>query len=198
MQWYEPEVKELEQRLRDVPPPKKAIAFYGSSSIRLWTTLADDFPGLPVVNLGFGGSTLAACAHFFERIVTPCAPAAIVCYAGDNDLGDGQRPEQVQASFRALRAKVQRDLAAARFAFISIKPSPARLHIRERLEAANRLVLDELASWPGARYIDVTAAMLGPDRMPRRELFAPDGLHLSQQGYRVWAEVLNAEKDKFA
>src|SRR5208337_3077981 len=39
------------------PPP---VAFYGSSSIRLWETLQEDFPGIGVVNLGFGGSSLAA------------------------------------------------------------------------------------------------------------------------------------------
>ena len=45
--------------------------FYGSSSIRLWDTLAEDIdPG--VVNLGFGGSTLQACDYFFERLVRPC------------------------------------------------------------------------------------------------------------------------------
>lgn len=74
------------------------IAFYGSSSIRLWATLASDFPGLSVVNLGFGGATLAACVYFFERLVLPCSPASLVLYAGDNDLGDGRRPEDVAGS----------------------------------------------------------------------------------------------------
>ena len=36
------------------------MLFYGRSSIRLWTTLEQDFPGLPVVNRSFGGSTMAA------------------------------------------------------------------------------------------------------------------------------------------
>ena len=46
-------------------------------------------------NQAFGGSTLEACAWFFERLVVPCYPRALVCYAGDNDLGDGRTPDQV-------------------------------------------------------------------------------------------------------
>jgi hypothetical protein len=72
MNWYEAEVTALEQTLRSSPLPKRVIAFYGSSSIRMWSTLAADFPDLPVINLGFGGSTLAACAYFFERLVPAC------------------------------------------------------------------------------------------------------------------------------
>lgn len=198
MDWYEPEVRALEATLRAAQPLQGVIAFYGSSSIRLWTTLASDFSGLSVVNLGFGGATLAACVHFFERLVLLCAPASLVLYAGDNDLGDGRRPEEVVGSFRALRDKVQRHLPRARFAFISIKPSPARAHLRGRIEAANRLVQVELAGWPAAAYIDVYRPMLGADGQPRRELFLADGLHLSAEGYRLWAQVLNAERYKFA
>ena len=197
MDWYDPEVRTLETTLRAAQPLQGVVAFYGSSSIRMWTTLTVDFPELSVVNLGFGGATLAACVHFFERLVLPCSPASIVLYAGDNDLGDGRRPEDVVGSFRALRDKIQRHLPAARFAFISVKPSPARMHIRDRIEQTNRLIQAELTGWPAAAYIDIYHAMLGPDGRPRRELFLADELHLSAEGYRLWARLLNAEKHKF-
>src|ERR1041385_3473031 len=41
------------------PPPSGAVLFIGSSSIRFWTTLETDFPGVPTINRGFGGSELA-------------------------------------------------------------------------------------------------------------------------------------------
>lgn len=197
MNWYEAEVTALEQTLRSSPLPKRVIAFYGSSSIRMWSTLAADFPDLPVINLGFGGSTLAACAYFFERLVPACRPRSIVFYAGDNDLGDGQSPQQVQESFQALRQKVISGLGPIKFVFVSIKLSPSRLHIRQRIELTNQLIQAELADWPGASYIDVYQTMLGVDGQPRRELFAEDGLHLSLTGYRLWARVLKAESYKF-
>jgi len=62
MEWYEEEVCDLERRLRETPPPEGPVVFYGNSSMRLWDNLAHDFPGQRVLNLAFGGSTLAACA----------------------------------------------------------------------------------------------------------------------------------------
>ncbi|OWK40493.1 SGNH/GDSL hydrolase family protein [Fimbriiglobus ruber] len=197
MDWYEYEVRDLEQITRANAPLPDAIAFYGSSSIRLWTTLGDDFPDLPVVNLGFGGSTLEACAYFFDRLIPPCRPRAIVFYAGDNDLGDGRSPEQVLDSFRSLRSKVVAIPGGVRFLFVSIKPSPARWHLRDRIVKTNDLVRAELATWPEAGYADVYHPMLGPDGRPRPELFEPDMLHLNPAGYRLWTERLSAERAKF-
>lgn len=197
MEWYEPEVRALEARLRASPPPERPVVFYGSSSVRLWETLAADFPDLPVLNLGFGGSTLAACAHFFARLVPPCRPRSIVFYAGDNDLGDGLPPEHVLRSLQWLRAQVQAALPEARFVFLAIKPSPARWGIRERIDSANRLVRAELAGWPAASFLDIAPAMLGPDGLPRAELFAEDGLHLSPAGYRLWKNLLDAARATF-
>ena len=74
MTWYEDEVRLLEQRIQSLPPADDRVVFYGSSSIRLWTTLANDFPDVNTLNLGFGGSTLASCTWFFERLIVPANP----------------------------------------------------------------------------------------------------------------------------
>ncbi len=81
MEWYETEVQALEEASIANPPPPGNVIFYGSSSIRLWSSLATDFNDVEVINLGFGGSTLAACAWFFERLVPPRQPRSIVFYA---------------------------------------------------------------------------------------------------------------------
>ena len=86
MEWYEQEILAMEQRLREFPPPAGLVVFYGSSSMRMWESLETDFRDVGVLNLAFGGSTLAACVWFFERLIVPRAPRAVVCYAGDNDL----------------------------------------------------------------------------------------------------------------
>ncbi|QJX00025.1 SGNH/GDSL hydrolase family protein [Frigoriglobus tundricola] len=197
MDWYEDEVRGLEAALRDRPPPPAAVAFYGSSSIRLWDTLAADFPGHAVVNLGFGGSTLAACAHFFARLVPPCRPRAVVLYAGDNDLGDGRSPDDVVAALRSVLDRFGSALPAARLALLAIKPSPARWHLQPRIEETNRRFAAELALRPATRFVDVHAPMLADGR-PRPALYAPDGLHLSPAGYRVWADIVGRTEWIFA
>ena len=40
------------------------------------------------------------------------------------------------------------------------------------------------------RFVDVHTPMLGRNGSPRRELFRRDGIHLSEEGYRVWAETV--------
>ena len=53
----------------------------------MWQTLEVDFPGLRVLNRGFGGSELSDVVQFADRIVLPYRPRVVIVYAGDNDLG---------------------------------------------------------------------------------------------------------------
>jgi hypothetical protein len=48
-QW-EAEIRKFEETDRVQPPPRGAVLFVGSSSVRLWQTLAEDFPGVKVIN----------------------------------------------------------------------------------------------------------------------------------------------------
>jgi lysophospholipase L1-like esterase len=186
MDWYESEVTELEQK---IPPVACPVVFYGSSSIRLWPRLDRDGQ---IVNRGFGGSTLEACAHFFERLVLPLRPRSLVIYAGDNDLGDGRSPEQVLTSFRQLALKIETHLPGVPFGFISIKLSPARITITERIRHANHLIQREIERHHTAYFIPIFDSMLDARGIPRPEFFLGDGLHLSLAGYRLWEQILTS------
>jgi lysophospholipase L1-like esterase len=184
MDWYESEVRELEQKRPHIACP---VVFYGSSSIRLWPRLEGTGP---IVNRGFGGSTLEACAYYFERLVVPIRPRSLVIYAGDNDLGDGRNPDQVLQFFRQLAGKIDRQLPGVPFGFISVKLSPARMAIADRIRRANELIRQEMNSYPSGYFIPVFEAMLNSNGCPRPDLFLADGLHLSRMGYRLWEELL--------
>ncbi len=195
MTWYEDEVRQLEANthsltlVTDQLEPRPVV-FYGSSSIRLWKTLPQDFPKQNTLNLGFGGSTLAACAWFFERLVVPVMPKSIVFYAGDNDLGDGRHPEEVYLFFCAFAEKMRQHLPGVPLTFLSIKISPSRWNIAGQIRQANKLVANEISQSFNGQIIDTTTPLLGADSRPRREFFESDGLHLSPAGYRVWRDVL--------
>ena len=51
---WEKEIAAYEASDRTNPPPKGGALFIGSSTIRLWKTLATDFPDHKVINRGFG------------------------------------------------------------------------------------------------------------------------------------------------
>ena len=196
MYWYEEEVRALENSLRHRTLPAGPAVFYGSSSIRLWSALALDLGDDRAVNLGFGGSTLEACVYFFERLVLPVHPASLVVYAGDNDLGDGKTADDVLRSFRALMSKTTRLLPGVPLWFIAIKASPARFDLRTKIDSANRAIAEEISHYPGYYFVDAFHAMLGANGEPRRELFNPDGLHLSREGEALWARLLQPWHDQ--
>jgi lysophospholipase L1-like esterase len=193
MSIFEDEIRALVLSEARAPLPRDPVLFYGSSSIRFWTTLAADFPELPVVNRAFGGSTLRECVEEMERLVFPVDPRAIVLYAGDNDLDHGARPEEVQEHFEDFVSAVDDRLGLVPLVFISIKPSPARLWNIANIRRTNALIRDTLAAWPQAQFLDLFTPMLRPDGQDaRREFYAEDGLHLSAEGYRLWAEQVRA------
>ncbi len=189
-------MRELEKSRSLRKQPKDSVVFYGSSTIRLWESLAEDLGDRRAVNLGFGGSTLEACAHFFERLVTPLKPCSLVVYGGDNDLGDGRSPAEVLSFFKALAAKVDRELGQIEFGFISIKPSPARWNIADKIRLANKLIQQEAVVRARGYFIDIFDGMLGRDGKPERKYYEEDGLHLSPAGYRAWTKLLSVYRHR--
>ncbi len=173
-----------------MPPPRHAVLFIGSSSIRYWDTLATDFPGVPVINRGFGGSEIRDSTYYADRIVVPYAPRQIVLYAGDNDLNSGRSPQQVREDFHAFVARVRRDLPKVAVAYISSKPSPSRAHLLDAQREANALIRRDIATMKNVEFIDVFTLMLDTNGQPREDLFIEDRLHLNRAGYELWRQVI--------
>ena len=187
---FEKEIRAFEQADKDHPPPRDAVLFLGSSSNRLWDTLAKDFPDVPVINRGFGGSQVADSVRYADRIAIPYHPRKIVIYAGDNDIAAGKSPRQVFDDFKAFVEKVHAALPDVPIAFISIKPSLARWKLVEKIKEANRLIEDFSKQTKHVQYIDVFAPMLAPDGTPRKELCRDDGLHMNRKGYELWVSII--------
>jgi lysophospholipase L1-like esterase len=183
---HEPEIRAFEAADRVSMPAPGGIVFVGSSSIKLWTSLATDFPGLPVLNRGFGGSTFPEANHYVARAVLRYRPRTIVLYEGDNDLALGRSPQTVLADYRQFVRLVRDSLPRARIVFISIKPSPSRWKLFDLQREANRLVRDVVATDTLLAYVDVVEPMLGANGRPRPALFVGDSLHMTPAGYAIW------------
>lgn len=197
MFWYNQDIAWLES-IEVRHSNRKKIAFYGSSSFTRWHNLADCFPEYEVVNLGFGGSTLAACAWFFHRVVPRQKPDAIYVYAGDNDLGDGRTPEEVVLFYYQLITSVRQTLGNIPVCFISIKLSPARKHLRGSIEYANNCIRYDVENTKDPTFfLDVYTSMLDGNGGIRSELFDADGLHMSRAGYQIWTEEINKKTATF-
>jgi lysophospholipase L1-like esterase len=183
---WESKIRQFEAQDRREMPPEGGILFVGSSSIVGWK-LDESFPGLPVINRGFGGSHLADCVHFIDRIVLPYRPMIIVLYAGDNDVAAGKSPERVLRDYREFVKRVHDALPETRIVFIAIKPSIRRWNLVEKMREANRRIRAVTEKDDRLAYVDIDRPMIGDDGKPRPELFKPDGLHLNAEGYKLWS-----------
>lgn len=182
---WEREIALFEERDRVTPPRAGAVLFIGSSTIRLWKTLAADFPTLTVINRGFGGSHIADSLRYAERIITPYKPRLVIFYAGSNDIAAGKTPERVAADYRELVQKVHKKLPRTRFAYVSILPTPARQHLNAEMRRTNALIKDYVATDRRLSYIDAYPVLLGTDGKLRPGLYVQDQLHLNAEGYNL-------------
>ena len=187
---WEKEIAAFEAADKTNPPPPNAILFIGSSSIRLWDSVAADFPDHKVINRGFGGSQIIDSAHYAARIVMPYRPRMIVFYAGGNDINAGKPPEEVFADYKLFVSLVHRDLPRTRIAYISSAPNPLRWEQVEKVKRLNSMIKDFGARDKRLVYIDVFPHMLGPDGKPKPDIFRPDRLHMNAKGYAIWKLIV--------
>lgn len=186
---WETAIAKFEAADKAVAPELGGVVFYGSSSARLWN-LKDSFPHLRTVNRGFGGSDMAAAAHFYERVVPQHQPRAVVLYEGDNDLASGRTACQILADFDALAAKHKRALPEAKLICLSVKYSPSRAKLRLDQEAVNALLKARCSRDPQLVFVDLASTLLDEQGQPQMKYFMPDMLHLNPDGYGRWNEAL--------
>lgn len=187
---WEDDIAEFEERDRESPPPEDCLLFVGSSSIRLWD-LEDAWPDEATVNNGFGGSTLADAIHYFDRLIAPYQPRAILLYAGDNDIAGGLSPEGTRDDFVTLLDRIRSEFPDVLVGFIAIKPSRKRWEIWPEMREANELIAEHCETDDGAVFVDIAAPMLADaEGAPGEKWFADDGLHMSDYGYEIWARTV--------
>lgn len=189
---WEEDIRKFEEQDKSNPPREGAVLFVGSSSIRLWKSLDQDFPRIETINRGFGGSQMEDLLHYMDRIVLPYKPSKIVVYEGDNDIAANKKPAQIAKEFHSFVKRVHEKLPRTEIYFIAIKPSPSRWKLAPDARAANALIQTFAERTPRVHFVDIWTPMLGENGEPRPELFVEDNLHLNEKGYALWTEVLKS------
>jgi len=193
---FDAAIAAFEEADKAAVPPKCATLFVGSSTVRFWSTLKEDFPDRTVINRGFGGSTVWEVDAYFDRVVTPYKPKEIVFYAGDNDLAANppRSPDTVYADFVHFLSLKDKALGKTPVYFISVKPSKLRWEIQDRMMAVNAKVKALADRRDDLAYIDIVPIMLKPDGTPK-DIFREDRLHMTPEGYQLWAPIVDAALD---
>jgi lysophospholipase L1-like esterase len=173
-------------------PQKNTILFVGSSSFRMWKTVQNDFPEHTIINRGFGGSALPDVIRYADEIIFPYQPKQIVIYCGENDIAssDTVTSEMVRDRFIILFEMIRNKLPDVPVLFVSIKPSPSRWSMKDRMIEANELIRKYLKKQKQTKFVNVWKPMLGKDGQPISDIFIGDNLHMNAKGYAIWQKII--------
>ena len=175
------------------PPVKNAILLIGSSSFKKWVDVQDYFPLFPIVNRGFGGSTLPDVIRYAEDIIFPYAPKQILIYCGENDLAsaDSITSLMVLNRFKQLFQLIRSRLPKVAIAFVSMKPSPSRERLWPKMVEGNRLIKNFLEKKKNTAFIDVYSTMFDVNGLVMKDIFIKDNLHINAKGYAIWQKIIS-------
>ena len=168
-------------------PPSGAWLFTGSSTIRKWENLKTDFNEIPVIQRGFGGSTMNDLNYYTDKIVTRYKPGKIIVYEGDNDLATGISPDELISQIGTFIKHVHNELPKTKIYFLSIKPSPSRQQYMQVQDETNSKLIKLISKSRKTYFIDIRPLMYDEKGKLRQDFFESDSLHITNDCYRKWA-----------
>lgn len=168
------------------------VVYVGSSTIRRWVDIENVLSPLPGLNHGFGGSCMADIVYYFDRIVLPYKPSALVVYSGENDLarGDGKASYRVLDAVVKLAKTAKELLPGLTIYLISIKPTVKRPDLWATVRRANEEIATLSNKFFNVEFINIESHMYRKGGGIRDDLFHPDGIHLNDIGYKMWGNLL--------
>jgi len=174
-------------------PADNSILFVGSSSFNYWKDISNYFPGYPIINRGFGGSSLTDIIHFNQETILKYKPKQIYIYCGENDIAasDTITPQIVFDRFKTLYIIIRNHLGnEIPIMYVSIKPSVARWSMEDKFVTANSLIRNFINKQKQTQFLDVHSAMLDTNGEVYKDIFIADKLHMNAKGYAIWQKII--------
>ena len=186
------EIKNLLSKVEENKKMEEPIIFYGSSTIRLWKSLNDDFKNSNVINLGYGGAYIDSLSKNFNILINFSNPKAIVIYLGGNDLNLSLSPKEIIFKIKRFIEKINMRYPNTKIGYITIKPSIERKKKLADIRQINNGMKLFTNDHNNLIYIDIYNKLLDRGKVTSKFLLQ-DGLHLNKKGYKI---LTNAVKEK--
>lgn len=187
---FEQEIKKYIDENASTYKKGETIVFTGSSSIRMWKSLPDDFSKYKVINRGFGGSQMSDLYYYRQDLIIKYQPKQIFIYEGDNDIAHGKSPRRIMKDYKKIVKKIRKALPDVEIVFISPKPSIARWHLNKNYVKFNKKLKKYCKKKSYLKFIDVWSPMINDEGTVMKDIFINDGLHLNAKGYKIWVEAI--------
>jgi hypothetical protein len=194
---WEPEIRKFEELDRKQKDPEGAILFVGSSSIRMWDTMAKDMDPYPVIRRGYGGAKFSDVAYYAKRIILPHQFRALVLFVGNDVSGSAndKTPGEVAACFRHIVDVVREKHPEVPILCLDVRPTISRWKVWPQIQAANKALSDVCDQDPHAFFVATSKDHLDKNGQPQESLLRGDKLHLSRAGYDLWTKQIKHALD---
>ena len=186
---FDKEVADISHHLDSIGWSKGSVIFTGSSSVRMWKSLQNQFPEVPIINTGFGGSTAEDLEAQLFPLVLRLEPSKVFIYEGDNDINGGKTAAEIMTTLDEIVTRIQKQLPNATVNLISAKPSPSRWELKTSYLVLNELMRQYCTTHENVNFVNVWDIMLDKTGVPRSDIFIGDNLHMNEKGYALWKEI---------
>jgi hypothetical protein len=195
---WETDISKFELLDQSESYPDDAILFAGSSSIRLWSTLAADMAPYSVIQRGYGGAKLSDFAVYADRFFSPHKCSALVMFIGNDITGsnDDKSPEEVKKLFLNVLNTFRKSHPDTPFFWIAVTPASSRWNAWPEISKANDLIRKACEKHHNTYFIKTDYAFLTEAGTPDDNLFIADKLHLNTKGYQIWTKIIKDELNK--
>lgn len=183
---FQKEVKSLTERIDQKGWKPNSFVFTGSSSVRLWRNLQEEFPTIPIINTGFGGSQASDLLIHLDELVIRYGPEKVFIYEGDNDISAGKEATQIMTDIDLLVNRILQKLPETTIVLISAKPSPSRWQLKTSYTVLNDLMRQYATTHNQVDFMNVWDVMLDKTGKPISEIYIADSLHMNEKGYAIW------------
>ncbi|WP_449387779.1 GDSL-type esterase/lipase family protein [Chryseobacterium lineare] len=185
------DIQNFKKQDQETAPPKDAILLIGSSSFTKWTDVSNYFPDKTIINRGFGGSRLTDLNDYATDLLN-YQPKQIIIYCGENDFADDDKlkADVIVDRFKTFYKKIRTKFPKIEVDYISIKYSPSREKLWPQMKEANKKIAAFMKKQPNSEFIDITKVMEDKNGNVRKDLFVEDMLHMTPEGYQLWASVM--------
>jgi len=198
------------QKYEEQPIEKGMILFYGSSGFTRWSDKFERRPleedirmkdGSPAaVNHGFGGGTIEEGLYYYNRMVKPWEPRAIVLRFFPNDINYGYSPEEQVYLIAQFCNWARADMPGVKLYLCDAMPHRKYINnmmwqrlakkfnklLKEYCDANENCIYVCQSGWRGF-YDDPADA--GDYRKVRQDIWISDGLHFTQEGYDIYRDL---------
>lgn len=201
------DVKRHKEFLKVVEKGEGDVIFIGDSITHGWEVKAakkvwdESFGPFKPVNLGIGGDQTG---HVLWRLtegkeIEPLKPKLAVIMIGTNNTG-AHSADQIAGGIKAIIAELQKQKPDMKVLLLGVFPRAGGVEKgadapKEKLNPKIKQINEIIAKFADNKkvfYKDIGGKFLNADGGLERKVM-PDLLHLSEEGYKIWADAIKED-----